>query len=98
MKKIQIICFLILLVAISFMLAGCGRSTSENKSSTPAAEKTVVSETIRVAYAPVVLNIPLYLGQSRGIFKSNNITIGAKLFTSANEMINAVIGLNGLLS
>lgn len=51
----------------------------------------MVPENIRVAYAPVVLNIPLYLGQSRGVFQSNSITVDAKVFTSANDMINAVI-------
>lgn len=73
------------------MLAGCGRSTPETQPSSPVAEKTLVPEKIRVAYAPVVLNIPLYLGLSRGVFQSNGITIDAKVFTSANEMINAVI-------
>lgn len=91
MKKLRLIYFPVLLVAITFMLAGCGRSTSESQPSTPVAEKTLVPEKIRVAYAPVVLNIPLYLGQSKGVFQSNGVTIDAKLFTSANEMINAVI-------
>ena len=91
MKKLRLVCFPVLLAAITFMLVGCGRSTSESQSSTPVTEKTVIPENIRVAYAPVVLNIPLYLGQNRGVFQSNNITVDAKVFTSANEMINAVI-------
>ena len=89
MKKLRLFRFPVLSVAIAFMLAGCGRSTSENQPSTPVLEKTVVPEKIRVAYAPVVLNIPLYLGQNRGVFQSNSITIDAKnLFEKACKLRN----------
>ena len=48
-------------------------------------------EEIRVAYAPVVLNAPLFLAQDRGIFQANNLKVDAKVFTSANDMINAIV-------
>jgi ABC-type nitrate/sulfonate/bicarbonate transport system substrate-binding protein len=91
MKKLHLLRVPILLIAITFIFVGCNRSTPENKSSAPVSPKTSAPETIRLAYAPVVLNIPVFLGQSSGVFKTNNITIDAKLFTSANEMINAIV-------
>lgn len=49
------------------------------------------STIIRVAYAPVVLNVPLYLAQDRGLFQNNDVKVETRVFTSANDMINAVV-------
>lgn len=89
MKKNRITILPLLVFAVACVFSGCGRSDSGNQA--PATQKSVVPEKIRLAYAPVVLNMPLYLGQGRGVFQSNGIAIDAKVFTSANEMINAVI-------
>ena len=47
--------------------------------------------TIRVAYAPVVLNLPSYLAQDRGMFTAKHLSVEFKLFNSANDMINAAV-------
>ncbi len=47
--------------------------------------------TIRVAYAPVVLNLPSYLAQDRGMFAKKKVPIAFTVFNSANDMINAVV-------
>lgn len=46
---------------------------------------------IRVAYAPVVLNLPAYLAQDKEWFKEAGIEAEFTVFTSANDMINAVV-------
>ena len=50
-----------------------------------------VKRPIRVAYAPVVLNTPLYLAQDRGWFAEAGVDVDAKPFTTANDMVNALI-------
>jgi ABC-type nitrate/sulfonate/bicarbonate transport system substrate-binding protein len=54
-------------------------------------ETTSVKTSIRIAHAPVVLNLPIFLAQDRGLFASNSLTADLKVFTSANDMINAVV-------
>lgn len=46
---------------------------------------------IRVAYAPVVLNLPAYHAQESGIFAAKTLKVDFKVFGSANDMINAVV-------
>jgi ABC-type nitrate/sulfonate/bicarbonate transport system substrate-binding protein len=80
----------VLLLVLGFTFVACDPPSSK-KQPDASARAPQAQEKIRVAYAPVVLNIPLYLGQSRGTFQSNNITLDTKVFTSANEMINAIV-------
>jgi ABC-type nitrate/sulfonate/bicarbonate transport system substrate-binding protein len=47
--------------------------------------------TIRVAYAPVVLNLPSYVAQDRGMFAADKVSADFKVFNSANDMINAAV-------
>jgi ABC-type nitrate/sulfonate/bicarbonate transport system substrate-binding protein len=47
--------------------------------------------TIRVAYAPVVLNLPSYVAQDRGMFAAKNVSTNFTVFNTANDMINAVV-------
>ena len=46
---------------------------------------------MRVAYAPVVLDLPFFLGKDTGIFEQKGLKIDARVFTSANDMANALV-------
>lgn len=47
--------------------------------------------TLRVASQPLVFGLPLYVAQDQGFFEKNGVTVDAKSFTSANDMINALV-------
>lgn len=47
--------------------------------------------TIRVAYAPVVLNLPSFVAQDQGMFAKQSVKTDYKVFSSANDMINALV-------
>jgi NitT/TauT family transport system substrate-binding protein len=44
-----------------------------------------------VAYAPVVLNLPLYVALDRGWFQEAGVEVEPIAFTTANDMINALV-------
>jgi len=67
------------------LLAGCGDKPK------PANSEKSVAEPIRIAHAPVVLNVPTFLAQDQGIFSQNGLNAELKVFTSANDMINAIV-------
>lgn len=46
---------------------------------------------VKVAYAPVVLNLPSYLAQDRGLFEKAGVKPEYVSFSSANDMINALV-------
>lgn len=46
---------------------------------------------VRVAYAPVVLNLPSYIAQDRGLFAKAGLNVEYTSFSSANDMINALV-------
>jgi ABC-type nitrate/sulfonate/bicarbonate transport system substrate-binding protein len=46
---------------------------------------------MRIAYAPGVLNLPLYVALDRGWFAEAGLDIDAIRFTTANDMINALV-------
>lgn len=63
-----------------------------NLTSCAAGERSEVPQaTVRVAYAPVVLNLPLFLALDRGWFVDANVQVHPISFTTANDMINALI-------
>jgi ABC-type nitrate/sulfonate/bicarbonate transport system substrate-binding protein len=45
---------------------------------------------VRIAYAPVVLNLPLFVALDRGWFTEAGLKVEATPFTSANDMISAL--------
>jgi ABC-type nitrate/sulfonate/bicarbonate transport system substrate-binding protein len=49
------------------------------------------TEKVRVAYAPVVLNLPSYIAQDRGLFAKAGLNVEYTSFSSANDMINALV-------
>jgi NitT/TauT family transport system substrate-binding protein len=48
-------------------------------------------QVIRVAYAPVVLNLPSYVAEDKGLFESRGLKPEYVSFSSANDMINALV-------
>lgn len=52
-----------------------------------AAEQTKV----RAAYAPNVINLQTFIAQDRDLYMKHNLVGDAKLFTSANDMITAMV-------
>ena len=70
--------FLLLLLVLVPGLACGGRTEGE-------------TAPVRVAYAPVVLDLPFFLGKDTGLFERKGVTIDARVFTSANDMVNALV-------
>jgi ABC-type nitrate/sulfonate/bicarbonate transport system substrate-binding protein len=66
------------LVCLTFLLLGCRAEPSR-------------PSVVRVAYAPVVLDLPFFLGNDTGLFTRAGVQIDARPFTSANDMINALV-------
>lgn len=70
-----------LLIGLVLLTQGC------KKESPRGAEQTKV----RVAYAPVVINLQTFIAQDRDLYKKHNLVGESKLFTSANDMISALV-------
>jgi ABC-type nitrate/sulfonate/bicarbonate transport system substrate-binding protein len=64
---------------------GCNRTNlSTDKSST-------ASTPVRVAYAPLVIGLPLFVAQDQKLFSKNGVEVELKPFITANDMINSVV-------
>lgn len=61
-------------------LAGC-------KSSSPGS----AAEQVRMAYQPIVFGLPVFVGMEERIFEKNGLKVDPKPFTSANDMLNALL-------
>jgi ABC-type nitrate/sulfonate/bicarbonate transport system substrate-binding protein len=46
---------------------------------------------IRMAYQPIVFGLPVFVGNEQAIFQRHNLSVEAKSFTSANDMMNALV-------
>ncbi len=77
----------IVLLVLFAAIAGGGLLWWKMAPKTPPAE----AATIRVAYAPVVLNLPAYVAQDRGMFAAKKVPVNFTVFNTANDMINAVV-------
>ncbi len=44
-----------------------------------------------MAYQPIVFGMPVFVAQDQKFFQNNNLVVDAKSFTSANDMINALV-------
>jgi len=76
-------CPTVLLLLVLMQLAtGCG------KESTGGSDKQMK---VRVAYAPVVINLQTFIAQDLGLFNKHDLIGDPKLFTSANDMISALV-------
>jgi NitT/TauT family transport system substrate-binding protein len=69
---------LLLLVTTLLALTGCK-------------DKPSTSETVRMAYQPIVFGMPVFVGQEQKLFQKNAVNVEAQSFTSANDMINALV-------
>ena len=47
--------------------------------------------TVDIAYQPIVFGMPVFVGIEEGIFESENVEVEPHVFTSANDMISALV-------
>ena len=89
MKKTN--CFTSLVLLLALVLVGCNKAPKEqpNANGTPPAQSE--PGTIRMAYQPIVFGMPVFVAQEQKYFEKNNLVVDAKSFTSANDMINALV-------
>lgn len=66
-------------LTVLLFLSGCWKSSSQNK------------QQVRMAYQPIVFGLPVFVGNEQKIFEKHNLTVEAKSFTSANDMMNALV-------
>ncbi|MGD0816708.1 MAG: ABC transporter substrate-binding protein [Verrucomicrobiota bacterium] len=66
------------LVSATLLLTSCSKAPQE-------------TTTVRMASQPLIFGLPLYVAQDQGIFAKNDVNVDAKSFTSANDMINALV-------
>ncbi|MGD9588741.1 MAG: ABC transporter substrate-binding protein [Pyrinomonadaceae bacterium] len=46
---------------------------------------------VRMAYQPIVFGLPVFVGEQQKIFQNHGLTVESKSFTSANDMLNALV-------
>lgn len=46
---------------------------------------------VRVAYQPIVFGMPVFVAEEQKLFEKNKVQVESKSFTSANDMINALV-------
>jgi len=46
---------------------------------------------VKIAYQPIVFGVPLFVAEQEGLFKKHGVVADSKSFTSANDMINALV-------
>lgn len=82
--------YLLLMVIVPVILIVSGCDSTENKGnnvSTP----TPSQQQIRMAYQPIVFGLPVFVGLEQKIFQKHDLSVEAKSFTSANDMLNALV-------
>lgn len=90
MKNVKLVSS-VLLVCV-FALAGCDNGPKESSRSTDTnAPAKTESGKIGMAYQPIVFGMTVFVGQDQKLFEKNGVTVDAKGFTSANDMINALV-------
>ena len=75
-RNIRLIVFA--LVPATLLLASCSKAPQD-------------TTTLRVASQPLVFGLPLFVAQDQGIFATNGVNVDAKSFTSANDMMSALV-------
>lgn len=65
---------------LGFILQGCEKNQNQPQ-----------QLQVRMAYQPIVFGMPVFVGQERKIFQNHGLTVDAKSFTSANDMLNALV-------
>lgn len=46
---------------------------------------------VKIAYQPIVFGMPVFVGEQEGLFQKHGVVAESKSFTSANDMINALV-------
>ena len=74
------------------VLTGCNDRSKDGKKAdrSDAPVKPEVGR-IRMAYQPIVFGMGVFVGQDQKLFDKNGLSVDAKSFTSANDMINALV-------
>jgi ABC-type nitrate/sulfonate/bicarbonate transport system substrate-binding protein len=70
---------LLLALPILLLLSSCGKSGNQS------------TQQVRMAYQPIVFGLPVFVGNEQKIFEKHNLAVEAKSFTSANDMMNALV-------
>lgn len=70
---------LVLLISATTMIVGCRRTETSGQ------------QTVRMAYQPIVFGLPVFVGKEQKIFEKHGLTVEDKSFTSANDMMNALV-------
>ena len=78
-SQIKWLCFSLIVLA---SLTGCWRTNNPNNQG---------QQQIRMAYQPIVFGLPVFVGNEQKIFEKHNLAVDAKSFTSANDMMNALV-------
>ena len=76
-----------LLIMLALIMAACVSSAPPVSSTTPVPEMT----TVKVAYLPVVSNVPLFLAKEEGYFENQGITVEFEKFQSASAALPALV-------
>jgi ABC-type nitrate/sulfonate/bicarbonate transport system substrate-binding protein len=80
LKSLKIYLALTALFCLALVLQGCGNNQNQPQ-----------QLQVRMAYQPIVFGMPVFVGQEQKIFQNHGLTVDAKSFTSANDMLNALV-------
>src|ERR1044072_2496325 len=70
---------LLLLIPATFLLPGCQKPGTTDR------------QKVRMAYQPIVFGLPVFVGKEQKIFEKHGVEVEDKSFTSANDMLNALV-------
>lgn len=70
---------LLLLIPAMLLLTGCQTTGPADR------------QKVRMAYQPIVFGLPVFVGKEQKIFEKHGVDVEDKSFTSANDMLNALV-------
>ncbi|HVX91036.1 MAG TPA: ABC transporter substrate-binding protein [Candidatus Paceibacterota bacterium] len=81
----------LMLVTCSLAFVGCSKTEQSGKAETAAAPAKAESGKVRIAYQPIVFGMPVFVAEQQKYFAAHGVAEESKSFTSANDMINALV-------
>jgi ABC-type nitrate/sulfonate/bicarbonate transport system substrate-binding protein len=82
----------LLLLSGVLVFAGCNKSAEDGqKNNAGGTSGETEKGKITMAYQPIVFGMPVFVAQDQKFFDKNGLVVEAKSFTSANDMINALV-------